>query len=117
MAELYEKYPDIKFIFDTKMAQFHGEMDLLYDEKYAPIVDRICHFHINDYDGEYMEWAKFRTLHIGKGRVDFEKFFAFIRKIGYDGYFTVEGTSFNSDGTLDFDSLNKDFEYIREKLK
>lgn len=117
MVELYKAYPDIKFIFDTKMAQFHSELELLYDEKYAPIVDRIRHFHINDYNGGYKEWEKFKTLHIGRGCVDFDRFFEFIKKIGYDGYFTVEGTSFNSDGTLDFDSLNKDFEYIGEKLK
>ncbi len=116
LVELYEKYPSISFIFDTKMAQFHQELELIYDEKYKEIAKRIKHFHINDYNGGYKEWQKFKTLHIEEGVVDFERFFKFIKDIGYDGAFTVEGTSFNKDGIIDTVSLNRDFEYIKNHI-
>ncbi|MBQ8164167.1 MAG: sugar phosphate isomerase/epimerase [Clostridia bacterium] len=114
--QLYERYPDISFIFDTKMAQFHGEMELLYDNRYRDIVKRIKHFHVNDYAGGCKEWSKFKTLHIGKGNIDFRRFFEFIKSIGYNGTFTVEGTSFDQTGRVDTVSLNNDFEYIRNNI-
>lgn len=116
---LKEAYPDIHFIFDTKMAAFHGQLDLLYAEEYAWLwkEDHIRHFHVNDYAGGYKEWAKLRTLPIGQGHVDFEKFFAFLKKIGYAGTFTVESTAFDSSGAVDTDMLNRQFDYIRNALK
>lgn len=117
MDELVRAYPNVKFIFDTKMAQFHRELDLIYDKKYSHVVSRIKHFHMNDYDGEYKEWARFRTLHIGRGGVDFDKLFEFLKEIKYDGAFTVEGTSFDALGEIDFKALNNDFSYIRSRIK
>lgn len=116
---LHEKYPEIKFIFDTKMAAFHGQMDLLYSDKYSWLWkdSHLRHFHVNDYAGGYMEWSKFRTLPIGQGYIDFERFFGFIKEIGYQDTFTVESTAFNKSGAVDIDMLNEQFRYIREALK
>jgi len=118
-CELREKYPDIRFIYDTKMAEFHAQSDLLYQEEYAWLWQEghIRHFHVNDYAGGYKEWEKLRTLPIGKGHVDFERFFEFVHKIGYEGTFTVEASAFLGDGGVDLDMLNEQFRYIREALK
>ncbi len=113
---LVSVFPDISFTFDTKMAQFHRQTGLLYDEKNAHIVSRVRHLHVNDYGGGYMDWANLKTLHIGDGNVAFNTFFSFVKKIGYQGDFTVEATSFDENGIIDFDSLNKDFRKIKEYM-
>lgn len=115
-CELAERYPEVHFIFDTKMAAFHEQLDVLYREEYAWLWKNghIRHFHVNDYGGGYMEWAKLKTLPIGAGHIDFEEFFDFIRRTGYDDTFTVEATAFNSEGIVDTEMLNRCFRKIRE---
>lgn len=118
LCELREQYPDIRFVFDTKMAAFHAQMDLLYEKDYEWLWKdgHICHYRVNDYGGGYMDWANLRTLPIGKGKVDIERFFAFIKEIGYDGDYTVEATAFDSGGVVDVEMLNGQFRYIREHV-
>lgn len=114
-CELANRYPDIHFIFDTKMAAFHQQLELLYQEEYSWLwkEGHIRHFHVNDYAGGYMEWSKLRTLPIGAGHIDFEAFFSFIHNIGYDDTFTVEATAFDGEGRVDTDMLNGCFDSIR----
>ena len=71
---------------------------------------------MNDYGGSYMEWGKLKTLPVGKGWIDFDRFFAFIREIGYDDTFTVEATAFGPDGKVDLAMLNDCVQTIRQKL-
>lgn len=117
-CELKEKYPDIHFIFDTKMAAFHEQLDLLYEPEYQWLWkdNHICHYHVNDYAGGYMDWKNLRTLPIGKGHVNFERFFDFIKEIGYDDTFTVEATAFDSEGVVDVEMLNGQFDVMRKAL-
>lgn len=113
LCTLAERYPHIKFTYDTKMADFHKEIDLIYEEKYRHVVSHFEHLHINDRLGEYKDWSNLRVLHIGRGSVDFDKFFAFIKEIGYQGDFTTEATSFDQKGQIDVDTLNKSLDKIR----
>ena len=117
-CELAERYPEVHFIFDTKMAAFHEQLELLYREEYAWLWKNghIRHFHVNDYGGGYMEWSKLRTLPIGAGHIDFAEFFDFIRRTGYDDTFTVEATAFSSEGIVDTEMLNRCFQGIRGYL-
>lgn len=118
LCELKEKYPNIRFVFDTKMAAFHEQLDLLYEAKYEWLwkEEHICHYHVNDYAGGYMDWSNLRTLPIGKGKVDFRRFFEFMKRIEYKGDFTVEATAFNSEGIVDVAMLNEQFKYIKESI-
>ena len=118
-CQLAQVYPDIHFIFDTKMAAFHKQLELLYQEEYAWLWKKghICHYHVNDYAGGYKDWPNLRTLPIGKGHIDFDRFFAHIRKSGYDGTFTVEATAFGADGVVDTAMLNEQFTWIRRMLQ
>ena len=117
-CELVQAYPDIKFIFDTKMAAFHNQLELLYKEEYQWLSEKhIKHYHVNDYAGGYMDWANLKTLPIGKGHIDFDKFFAYIKAIGYEDTFTVESTAFGADGSVDVEMLNAQFAYMRKKLE
>ena len=119
LCELREIYPDIHFVFDTKMAAFHEQIDLLYEAEYDWLwkENHIRHYHVNDYGGGYMDWANLRTLPIGKGHVDFEKLFTFIKKTGYQGDFTVEATAFDDKGDVDVEMLNEQFRKIRELMR
>lgn len=118
-CELASQYPDIHFVFDTKMAAFHEQLELLYEEEYSWLWknEHIKHYHVNDYAGGYMDWKNLRTLPIGKGHIDFKRFFSFIHKTGYEDTFTVEATAFNKEGEIDIEMLNRCFASMREYIK
>lgn len=117
--ELLDVYSDAHFVFDTKMAAFHEQIDLLYkDENEFMWKDgHIRHYHVNDYGGGYKDWANLKTLPIGKGHIDFEKFFEYIGKTGYIGTYTLESTAFDASGKVDADMLNEEITFIREALR
>ncbi|MDE7274547.1 MAG: sugar phosphate isomerase/epimerase [Lachnospiraceae bacterium] len=117
-CELRENYPDIHFVFDTKMAAFHGQLNLLYATEYSWLWQEghICHYHVNDYSGGHMDWENLRSLPIGTGTIDFPHFFEFLNQIGYDGFLTVEATAHNDEGVVDVRMLNEQFRYIRTHL-
>lgn len=122
LCQLAEEYPGIGFVWDTKMAAFHQEEALLYQQEYAWLWQQghIRHYHVNDYGGGYMDWdsrARSRAvLPIGAGHVDFDAFFRHIHRTGYDGSFTVEATAFDGEGLVDVEMLNRCFGRIREGL-
>ena len=118
-CELAERYPDIHFIYDTKMAAFHEQLLRTYEPSDAWLWEegRIRHLHINDYDGGYMEWSKLKALPVGEGHIDFPQFFHFIREKKYAGDFTVEATAFDrKTGEIDVVMLNRCFEKIRSMM-
>ena len=118
LKELRATYPDIHFLFDTKMAAFHEELELLYEPEYDWLwkEGHIRHYHVNDYAGGYMDWANLSALPVGTGKLDFEQFFAFLRSTGFEGDITTEGVAFDEEGNVDVELLNRQFEYIRENL-
>jgi len=117
-AELYRHYPDIRFVFDTKMADFHNQMDLLYAPEYAWLwkEKHILHYHVNDYGGSYMDWNNLKVLQLGKGHIDFSRFFRFVKETGYTGDFTFEGTAFDQSGQVHIRDLNEQFTLARKYL-
>ena len=117
-VELYQHYPDIRFVFDTKMADFHRQLDLLYKPEYAWLwqEDHIRHYHVNDYGGGYMDWNNLKVLAPGKGHIDFDRFFTFVRQTGYRGDFTFEATGFDQKGIVNPEMLNDEFELARKYI-
>ncbi|MBQ4086184.1 MAG: sugar phosphate isomerase/epimerase [Clostridia bacterium] len=113
MKRMAQLYPDVRFTFDTKMAQFHGQTAEMLKEENLWLWGHIAHMHVNDYSGGYMDWKNLKTLHIGQGQVDFDALFGFLRRYGYAGDFTVEATSFDQTGTIHFDELNGTLEKLR----
>lgn len=113
LIELARAYPDICFTYDTKMAEFHNQNDLLYCDENRWIFPNIAHMHINDYAGGYMDWSNLKTLHIGEGHVDFNKLSAFLKEMDYKGDFTIEATSFDQSGMLDLDALNRSISKLK----
>lgn len=115
-CQLVEQYPEIHLIFDTKMAAFHGQLELLYEKEYEWLWKdgHIRHYHVNDYGGGIMDWANLKTLPIGSGHIDFDRFFDFIKSTGYKEMFTVEATAFDKEGNVDTRMLNDCFDKIRK---
>ena len=117
-VELYRHYPDIRFVFDTKMADFHRQLDLLYAPEYAWLwqENHILHYHVNDFGGDYMDWNNLKVLQLGKGHIDFDRFFRFVGRTGYTGDFTLEGSGFDQRGEVNIGELNKQFDLARTYL-
>lgn len=113
LMELTAAYPELRFTYDTKMAQFHRQIEALYAPENLAVAKRIAHLHINDYQGGYMDWSSLRTLHMGEGEIDFPPFLSFMKQNGYTGDFTIEATSFDGDGVIHFDRLNRTFDRLR----
>ena len=116
--ELYKLDPEVRFVFDTKMADFHAQLELLYAPRYAWLWQEghILHYHVNDYGGAFMDWNNLKVLQLGKGHIDFDRFFRFIKETGYQGDFTFEGTGFDQTGHVDIPALNAQFALARRYL-
>ena len=117
MRTLADMYPDIAFTFDTKMAAFHSQEEELYKPENAWLWPHIAHFHVNDYAGGHMDWTNMSAKPLGKGHVDFDKFFAFVKEIGYTGDFTCEATALNEDGSVRYDEMNASLDRIRKEVQ
>lgn len=120
LCQLAETYPQVHFVWDTKMAAFHQEETLLYQQDYIWLWQQghIRHYHVNDYAGGCMDWGSLHgpVLPMGAGHIDFNAFFRYIRRTGYEGSFTVEATALGPDGFVDVEMLNQCFAQIREGL-
>ena len=117
LRTLADAYPDIAFTFDTKMAAFHSQLDDLYKPENAWLWPRIRHFHVNDYAGGHMDWANMSVKALGKGHIDFDRFFAFVRGMGYTGDFTCEATAVDEDGTIRYDEMNHNLDWIAREVR
>lgn len=115
--KLLSAHPDVLFTYDTKMSAFHCENDALFEEGNLPFAKRICHLHINDYAGGYMDWQNFKTLHIGDGRVNFPPIIQFLKSIPYQGYFTTEATAFDQSGWINIDKLNLTLKKLKDFIQ
>lgn len=119
MGLLYKTYPNVSFVYDTKMAEFHRQTMKVFEPEWEWMFKdgHVKHLHINDYDGGYMDWGNLRVLPIGKGHVDFHTFFKKISQYGYSGDYTIEATGFDRiTGEIDFDMLNGCFDNLRKLI-
>lgn len=116
LRSIMDFYPGALFTVDTKMAEFHREMpETLSDERLWD--GRTRHLHVNDYGGGVRDFSDLRVLHMGDGHVDFTPFFEKIKATGYSGWLTVESSSTDPDGSVDFKKLNRTIENVRNAAK
>lgn len=118
LRTLSQRYPEVRFTFDTKNAAFHNQLEALYAPENEWLRQRIAHWHVNDYAGGYLEWDRLigPVKPIGIGHINFPPFFAYLRQSGYSGDLTVEATAFDQTGANDTDMLNGQFAILREQL-
>ena len=114
LQKIHTALPDIKFIIDTRHAQFHRELEKILD---SDIMQNVRHFHINDYSGGYKEWNKLNPiLQPGKGDVNWAVFFEKLKKQKYAHSITLEAPSMMEYG-VDLKTLNNSLEFIRKGIK
>lgn len=116
MRSVLENYPEALFTFDTKMAEFHRELNASLEWEPLFYGGRAAHLHVNDYGGGYMDFNDLRVLHVGDGHADFVPFFDKVRAVGYSGWATVEATSVRRDGSIDFEKLNRTLRRVKKEL-
>ena len=109
--------PGIRFTYDTKMAQLHGENELLAAKEYMPLLTSgaITHLHLND-TRPTPGMDRLPIMHIGDGEVRFAPFFKLLKQTAFNGTATVESTSVNPDGTVDVKKLNESLNKVRRAL-
>ena len=114
IADICRRFTGAAFTIDTKMCAFHDQLALLGDSGWRWLWDGpIRHLHINDYGGGYRDFSSLRTLQLGDGRVDFDRFFRIAARGGYRGGLTCECTSVRPDGTVDLTALNRSLDMAR----
>ncbi|MBQ6052738.1 MAG: sugar phosphate isomerase/epimerase [Clostridia bacterium] len=113
LENLASIYPDMRFIIDSRPAQFHGELEKTLK---SPIMQRVKHLHINDYAGGYKEWAKVNPIpQPQKGVIDWKMYFDGIKNAGYDGTVTLEAPAHLPVG-VDSETLNASLDFIRKNM-
>ena len=113
LRQLLAVDPEALLTYDIKMAAFHGQTEKMYQPENRDLWPRIAHLHVNDFGGAPGDWSSLKTLHLGRGSIDFSRLFAFLNTVGYEGDYTVEATAFLPDGVIHWEDLNRDFAIIR----
>lgn len=114
LEAISERCPKAVFIFDTRPAQFHGQLEKTLK---SDIAKKIRHMHINDYAGGYMEWDKINPIAQPQfGNVDWSRFFLLVKELGYSDSMTLEASAHVANG-VDSETLNRSLDFIRNGLK
>ena len=118
MKAVYERCPRAAFTYDTKMAQLHGENEMLPLPEWNWLFadHRVLHLHVNDTVADNATNGRMPVLHFGDGEVKFGDFFNYLRRTGFDGTATVESTSCREDGSIDTARLNRSLDEVRSAL-
>ena len=95
--ELRERYPDIKFTFDTRMAAFHKQLESVYSD--TNYWKSVAHVHFSSFSGELCQWERLsKILHPGEGEVNISLLFSHLYKNGYKGAVTLESPVMSENG-------------------
>ena len=104
---LADRYPEVTFTYDTKMAAFHRQETAPFCPPYSTLVlPRIKHIHFNDYGGVPGDFSRLSVLHLGEGYLDLEGIAARFVAGGYDGTVTLECSCMCPDGSLVPEKMN-----------
>jgi len=119
MRRLWEMYGgEVRFTIDTRQAEFHKslrqtcESDFLWDN------NLVEHLHISDYSGAEYDWEKFlpNDTYLGRGDVDFDYFWGFLRSAGFVGLVTAEKRKIDPGNDDYLHNLNMVYDFIRAGL-
>ena len=116
-AELLDRYPDVAFTYDSKMAAFHRQEYTVFCESYRALWQgHIRHIHFNDYNGVPGDFSKLAVLHLGEGNIDIARFASGLRAVGYCDTVTLECSCMRPDGTLVPEKMNASLALARKLL-
>ena len=116
LTAIHAAFPDQRYVFDTRFAAFHGQLNSLTDTPWL-IGDRLAHIHISDlHDGAERDFSRLRPiLHPGEGRIDFPALLADLLGRGFAGTVTLESPVMSEAG-IDDAKLGKSLRLLRQLL-
>ncbi len=116
LAAIRAAFPTMRYVFDTRFAAFHGQLDSLTATPWL-IGDRLAHVHISDLrDGAERDFSRLRPiLHPGEGGIDFPALLASLTERAYAGSVTLESPVMSEHG-IDADKLLASLKLIRQLL-
>lgn len=115
LLQIEEKYPDVRFIFDTRFGAFHEQTDKFLESKWIEC-GKIAHMHFSDYIGPAHDFSSLRPIpHLGCGLVGFDKIMPIIAE-KYHGTITLESPEINENAS-GIDKINADLRYIRNNTR
>ena len=116
LAAIHAAFPDQRFVFDTRFASFHLQLDSLTTTPWL-IGDRLAHVHISDLrDGAQRDFSRLRPiLHPGEGSIDFPALLGDLTAHGYRGTVTLESPVMSEAG-IDVAKLGASLAMLRELL-
>lgn len=104
---LAERYPEVAFTYDTKMAAFHRQEKALFEPPYRErLLPLVKHIHFNDYGGVPGDFSRLSVLHLGEGYLDLPGIAHRLTALGYDGTVTLECSCMCPDGSLLPEKMN-----------
>lgn len=111
---LAERYPEVAFTYDTKMAAFHRQEEALFSSPYTErIFPLVKHIHFNDYGGVPGDFTRLAVLHLGEGYLDLAGIARRLVALGYDGTVTLECSCMCPDGSLLPEKMNTSLSMAR----
>lgn len=116
MRELMRRYPDIQFTYDTKMTHFHRQEEEFYAPECRDVWRHVTHLHVNDHRGAKGDFSSLRTLQLGDGEVDLERFFDHLRTVRFDGDLVCEAVAWDEQGGIHPEIMNRSMRFIRDRL-
>ncbi|MBR6709090.1 MAG: sugar phosphate isomerase/epimerase [Clostridia bacterium] len=91
LSQIHAAFPDQRFVFDTRFAAFHNQLESLTETPWL-IGNRLAHMHISDlHPGAPRDFSRLRPiLHPGEGMIDFPALIGALKKRDYAGSVTME---------------------------
>lgn len=112
LKRIADKYPELKFIYDTRFSAFHSQHETFLSSGWFEN-GRIDHVHVSDYIGPVGDFKSLRPIpHLGKGIAELDKLLSRIKSL-YSGTYTLESPEMHPDRTYT-DKINEDVEFIRK---
>lgn len=110
---LERRYPELRFIVDTRFLAFHSQIDDIFESKWFDR-GKIIHMHVSDFTGPPKDFSVLRPiLHPHEGIINIDTLLSKVTDL-YDGSITLESPVIGNDGSLDIDKLNNSLNYIKK---
>lgn len=117
LSELLARYPDAALTYDTKMAAFHRQEYILFEDGYRHLLaGAVRHIHLNDYAGVPGDFTKLGVLHLCEGNLDIPRITRSLLASGYRDTVTLECSCMRSDGSLTPEKMNASLAIARRLL-
>ena len=116
LTVIHEAFPEQRFVFDTRFAAFHHQLNTLTDTPWL-IGDRLAHLHVSDlHEGADRDFTRLRPiLHPGEGGIDFPTLLGALTDRGYCGSVTLESPVMH-EGGFDLPRLEASLRTLRTLL-